>query len=347
MSIMFIVGCGESNTYDGENGLITSNRSTTSIDVALKNIFDEVIYKDANETYSQSLVLISSIEELNTTTNETKLIQAQSAFKELVLHYKRVEAVYVAGYNSDYMKDIAEFDLEHYVKGSKSQDTAGDLDAVFAGTKSLVANSLKGITALEYTLFGTQEDAMDLVAKMNQNRLTSALIMSKKITKHLLEVKDYYKDTSRFALDEEESVSALLNVLVQQALNLKDIRIGEGAGLVIKYKDNPSATRLEYYYSSYSLEAIKEILQAYKRVIDNGLESIAELGSARSEVDALSTSLREALEICESYVSTLENEISEQKTKDLYEAIRLIQNNFTALIVGLNFEQDILEADGD
>ncbi|QFR50005.1 hypothetical protein FJR48_09825 [Sulfurimonas lithotrophica] len=346
ISLMFIA-CGDENNYDGQNGLLSANASAQSIDAAIGSIYDEVIYKDANATYEQSLNLLASIEDLNSTKSEADLIEAQNGFKQLVLFYKRVEAVYVAGYNDDNMRDIADFYIEHYIKGSKSQDTAGDLEEVFSGTKTLVSNSLKGITALEYTLFGDKEDSSTLIAKMNQNRLDAALLMINKISSHLLEIKEYYESTSEFTTSSEDSVSALLNVLVQQALNLREIRIGEAAGLVVKYADDPSADRLEYYYSSYSLEAIKEILNTYKKVIQNGLESIAELGSSSSELKAVSDAINEALSICDSYSSTLENELTSQKTTNLFESVRTIQNNYTALITGLNFEQDILEADGD
>jgi hypothetical protein len=340
-------GCGGENSYDGQNGLLSSPGSKITVDESIENIFDDVIYKDANQTYNKSVELVSIVEDLNSTTDESNLLSAQRAFKELVLLYKRVETVYVAGYNDNEMRDIAEFYIEHYIKASKSQDIAGDLESVFAGSTGLVANSLKGITALEYTLFGNRQSNSDLLAKMNQNRLDAALVMAKKISGHLNEIKLYYKNTSSFRSGGEDSLNALLNVLVQQAFNLREWRIGEAAGLTLKYKDDPDAQRLEYYYSSYSLESIKEILKTHKRVIKNGLEEISKEGSASSELGAINHAVDEALNICDSYTTLIDDELSSEKTTNLFESVRTIQNNYTALITGLNFKQDILEADGD
>lgn len=342
----FFIGCGDENSYDGVNGLISSD-STLGVDESVQAIFDNVIYKDANETYNKSVSLISMIEDLNSSTTESNLQLVQDGFKDLILSYKKVESVYVAGYNNDNMRVVAEFYLEHYIKGSKSQDTAGDLESVFDGNRSLVANSLKGITALEYTLFGDRENLSELVAKMNQNRLDAASLMINKISSHLFEVLEYYENTSSFATSGEDSINALLNTLVQQALNLREMRIGEPAGLTIKYAGDSDATRLEYYYSSYSLEAIKEILKTHKRVLQNGLESIADEGSASSEAEAIRVAIDEALSICDSYAGIIDDELATQKTNNLFESVRTVQNNYTALIAGLNFQQDILDADGD
>jgi len=347
MLTLIFNGCGSENSYDGQNGLLSGSSAKATLDESVKKIFEDVIYKDINETYNKSVELTSIIEDLNTITNENNLKVAQDTFRELIILYKRVETVYVAGYNDDSMRDIAEFYLEHYVKGSKSQDIANDLDSVFSGTKGLVANSLKGITALEYTLFGNRQSSTELLTKMNQNRLDAALLMINKISAHLDEVKDYYSNISTFNTSGEDSVNALLNVLVQQAFNLREWRIGEAAGLTLKYKDNPDPKRLEYYYSSYSLESLKEILQTHKRVIQSGLSDIASEGSASSELKAISDAVDESLLICESYAGLIDDELTSEKTRNLFESVRTIQNNYTALITGLNFKQDILEADGD
>ncbi|MFT5662312.1 MAG: hypothetical protein ACI9TV_002962, partial [Sulfurimonas sp.] len=294
-----------------------------------------------------SQTLLKRIQTLNANSSVDNLLQAQIEFKKLVLAYKRVEVVYVAGYNSDSMRDIAEFYLENFIKGSKAQDIGGDLDRVFSGEASLIANSLKGITALEYTLFGDNENISTVVTKMKGIRLTSALIMIDKISGHLLEIQDYYEKTSTFSLGGEESLSALLNVLSQQSYNLRELRIGDGAGLTVKYLNKPLSTRLEYHKSLYSLESIKEILNTLKTVMEIGLTDIAALGNTSSEAEAISNAIDDALSITNSYPSTLESSLTNSRTTELYETTRIIQNNITALINGLNFTQDIIDADGD
>lgn len=346
--VSIFIGCsGGDNSYDGENGLLSGITNTTSLDTSINEIYTQVILEDSKSAFIQSQILLQSIQALNANSSEGNLLQAQIEFKKLVLTYKRVEAVYVAGYNSDNMRDIAEFYLENFIKGSKAQDIGGDLDRVFSGEASLIANSLKGITALEYTLFGDNESVSVITTKMNGIRLTSALIMIDKISGHLLEIQEYYEETSTFSSDGEDSLSALLNVLSQQSYNLRELRIGDGAGLTVKYQDNPSATRLEYYKSLYSLESIEEILKTLKTVMDIGLTDIAALGNTSSEAEAISSAIDDALSITGSFSSTLESSLSNSKTTALYETTRIIQNNITALINGLNFTQDIIDADGD
>lgn len=345
--MMVFVACSEDNNYDGVNGLPSGTIDTSSIETAIEELFIEVIIKDSRAVYTQSQVLEQSILALNTNASEQNILQAQEEFKKLVLAYKRVEAIYVAGYNDANMRDIADFFLEQYIKGSKSQDISGDLDRVFAGQASLVANSLKGITALEYTLFGNNESRSILSSKMNITRTSSALTMSSKIKGHLLEIQEYYVNTSTFKSDSDKSVSALLNVLSQQSFNLRELRIGEPAGFTTKFLNNPSSTRLEYYNSEYSLESIQEILNTFKTVMDTSLSAIATIGNASSEAEAISDAIDEALVLTKSYSSTLESSLTDSKTLELYETIRTIQNNITALINGLNFQQDIIDADGD
>ena len=342
------VGCGGDNSYNGENGLIDpTSTSSTSLDTEINSLYQDVIKKDAQNAYVQSAFLLSAVEDLNNSADEAHLQSARDEFKKLILSYKRVESSYVAGYNSDDMRDIADFYIEQFIKGSKSQDIAGDLDQVFAGTKQIVVNSLKGITALEYTLFGDVESITDIKAKMNQNRLDAALLMAKNIKVQFLDIQDYYQNDTKFLSSNDDAISALLNVLVDNSFRLRESRIGDGAGFTEKYKDNPSNTRLEYYYSTYSLNAIIEILNTHNNIMENGLKAIAIEGNAASEADAITTAIDDALALCNAYSGSLESNLADTKTQELYDTAKTLQNNYTALINGLNFTQDIVEADGD
>jgi predicted lipoprotein len=245
------------------------------------------------------------------------------------------------------MRDLADFYLEHFIKGSKSQDIPGDLDRVFNGTGSLSKNSSKGITAMEYTLFGHQESLSDLAAKMNTERLAAAVTIAGTIATNLKSVRDYYLDDTSFLENNDEAISALLNVLVDNVYKLKEIRIGDPAGYTAGYLDDPDSTRLEYYKSLYSLDAVKAILAAHKSIMDNGLSDIAEAGNAASEAEAIVAVIDEAIAICDSYEGPLEHNLDTLETEALYNAANLLQNNYTALINALNFTQDIIEADGD
>lgn len=346
LALLTFSGCGGDNNWDGKTGLNGSGGagSNSSVTLSVKTLYD-LIQKDSEKAYKNSLTMIESVKKLDAT--DLNIQDAQNRFKKLVLSYKRVETYYVAGKNSDDMFDIAGFYIEQFIKQSKNYDVAGDLDAVFAGSKAIVKNDLKGITALEYTLFGDAESLSDLREKMNAKRVASALIMAKNISKQFKAIDDYYKTDKTFLSSNDDAISVTLNVLVQQAFNLREWRVGEPAGYTAKFKDDPSTSRLEYHYSLYSTQSIKEILDTQKTIFSNGLKTIADSGNATAEADAILEAIDKALDICDSYSPNIESELESSKTKELYETARTIENGYIALIAGLNFTQDIVEADGD
>lgn len=342
------VGCGDDNSYDGVNGLLTSGGANQSdINTSILKIYQDVILADVNASYRKSLTLIQSVKDLNETNSSATLLSAQVVFKELALSYKRVESAYLAGRESNDMRDIADFYLEQFIFNSKGDTLFTDLDKIFNGIGSLYKNSHKGITALEYTLFDRNVSDSDMLVKMNIIRRESAITIAQTISLNLKKVQEYYLTKSTFLKDNDKAISLVLNQLVDNAYKLKEKRIGDAGGFTLKFKDNPDATRLEYYKSVNSLASIKEILLTHKSIMQNGLSDIAALGNASSEAEAILSKIDEALAICNSYSGSLESNIASAKTRELFDAAAYLQNNYTALINGLNFEQDLLEADGD
>jgi len=352
LSLLFItfsfVGCGNDNSYDGKNGLLSSGGADqTNIDSSILKIYENVILPDANASYEKSLALIQTLKDFNETKSSATLASAQAAFKELALSYKRVESAYVAGRESDEMRDLANFYLEHFIFNSKGDTLFRELENIFNGSGSLYKNSHKGITALEYTLFDMNASSSEMLAKMNTIRRESAITMAEAISLNLKKVQEYYLSESTFLDDSQRAIGLILNQLVDNAYKLKEKRIGDAAGFTLKFKDNPDPTRLEYYKSMNSLPSIKEILLTHKRVMQNGLSDIATLGNASSEAEAILSKIDEAVNICNSYAGPLESNITSTKTRELFDAVAQLQDNYTALINGLNFKQDLLEADGD
>ena len=349
-TLLSLSGCGD-NAYNGKTGLIGGDAS--SIDVSSNssvehsvNAIYSMIKEDSANAYINSLEMVQSINTLTITKSEANLLKAQEQFKKMALSYKRVEAIYVASVQDPNMKDIADFKIEQFIKQPKSYDVVGDLDKVFAGTKSIVANSLKGLTALEYTLFGTTETLSVLESKMSDNRLAAALLMSNNIAKQFKSIDDYYKGDTTFLADSDNAISITLNVLVQETFNLREWRIGEAGGFTAKY-DDTSITRLDYHKSLNSLESIKEILNTQKNIMNSGLKTIASLGNSTSEADAILTAIEDALTICNRYENPLEKDLKLTDFRELYDTVRVLQTNYTALINGLNFRQALLDADGD
>ena len=351
MMLFGLSGCNSDNSYDGRTGLIGGGGSSNvSVQKSVETIYSTVMLESSKTVYSVSLTLTESIKDFNNAPTEVNLNKARRDFKALALSYKRVESSYVAGYNSDNMRDLADFYIEHFIKGSKAADIPGDLDKVFKGSGALVKNSLKGITALEYTLFGHQESSASIIAKIEADeveRTASAMIIIDTLSKNLKKIEDYYKSDATFTANSDDAISALLNVLVDNAYKLKEIRIGDAAGYTVKYKNDPDNTRLEYYKSTNSLEAIIEILNTHQSIMDSGLKEIAIAGNSSPEADAILNVIDEMQSICQSYGEALEDELVSANTLKLYRAANILQSNYTALINALNFTQDIIEADGD
>lgn len=341
------MGCGSDNSFDGENGLLSSGVNKSGIDKSLSQLYTNVILTDINSSYSQSLILIQSVKDLNEMNSTATLLDAQTQFKELALSYKRVESAYVAGRESADMRDIADFYLEQFIFNSKGDTLFTELDNIYAGVGSLFKNSHQGITALEYTLFDKNVTTPVMLSKLNTVRLASAITMAEQISLNLKLVKDYYENESTFLDDGDTAIALVLNVLVDNAFKLREKRIGDPAGYTIKFINKSSVLNLEYHKSVNSLEAIKVILQTHKRIMQEGMSEIAVLGSASSEAETIISIIDDALGTCNSYGGSLESELVSSKTEALYERVSTLQTNYTALINALNFQQDLLEADGD
>ena len=147
VTLLSLSGCGEDNAYNGQTGLIGGGSSVeassnNSLNQSIKTLYS-MIQTDSSNAYIQSLEMLQVVNDLSANANEENLEKAQIEFKKLALAYKRVETVYVAGYNDANMKDIAEFYIEQFIKQSKSYDVMGDLDAVFSGTKPLLKMTSK------------------------------------------------------------------------------------------------------------------------------------------------------------------------------------------------------------
>ncbi len=348
-----LVGCGDDNSFTGKNLLAAQSIDQATIDEAVKDIYDKVILRDIYAANTQALKLIQSVTNLKDTNSSGNLSSAQASFKKLVLSYKRVESVYIAGRESDDMRDLADFRIEQFIFNSKGDTLFTDLDKIFNGIGTLQKSSHKGITALEYTLFDRNITQSEMLSKMNTIRRTSALTMAETISQNLVLVEQYYERESIFLEDSDTAISLLLNTLVDNAFKSREKRVGDAAGFTKNFIGNPRVDRLEYHKSVYSLEAIKEILNTHKSVMQNGLSNIAKFGNADSEGEAVVSSINAALAICDSYISSIEAELTDvsgnttQKTRDLYNSLGVLQTNYTSLISGLNFRQDLLEADGD
>lgn len=345
VAAFFIAGCMDDNAYDGENGLIGSGSGAAGTTAYLQQINDAVLVANATALRDQAEVVRLGIEALVLEQSAANLSYAQQQASLLFTQWKAVEAIYVAKKLDDALIDIpAQIDVFNI----GNLDIVARLDAVFVGSSplsgQLYQSATRSMGALEYTLYGAQEFA-DVT--MTQRRADAALIMINYLQGHIDTIADFYESSSAFVNAGEDAVGITINQLIDSAYKLKEWRIGDPAGFTVKYKDDPNAARLEYYHSKSSLLGMRAILNAQLSVMQNGLAAIAAANSAQSEGEALLSLLQDAIAQIDAFDTAIEEAPSSAAVRALYNSVATIQTSYTALINALNFQQDIIEADGD
>lgn len=346
LTTLLFFGCSSDNAYDGENGLISA---PLRADASLESLYESIYKNDANESYTAVQELVNSLQDLSQTQSQTNLQTAQVKFKAFILTQKKVEAAFLADAFSDDFLDTLGY-MEYFHSG-KNTDMVNELDTIFklntALSEALYKNSNKSITSLEYALFGEDENISSIMGKMDARRSEAALIMGEKIATYSLLIRDFYVNNESFLEDVKLSTSELINRLIDSTYKLKEWRIGEAAGLVKKYEGVVDKTKLEYYKSASSLDAIISILQTHQRIMQNGLGTIASNAGAQTQADAIAQTLQNTISTCQGFDASLEDSLSEERVKNLYNEINVLQQEYTALIASMNFTQKIIEADGD
>jgi predicted lipoprotein len=359
MVLSFLTGCGaDDNDYDGKNGLIQN--PSTPVD-ALSSLQEKVFQAHANGLNEALNALKTTLNGLDTNLTTSDVTNLQNSFTSIMKEWKSVQATYVAGdYNSSLI-DLPQF-IDFFHTG-KNLDVASDVEIALSQTtsieSSLFRNSSKSLTALEFLVFGRQTPTSELVVNINKNRsrwIDALKIVVDTLLKRTVSISNFYTSDIAFKANTTDASNALVNALIDSSYKLKEHRIGESAGYVVKYKDDPDASRLEFYNSKRSLEAIKAILVAHNEVM--GEQSYENFGSfaiangADTVVQKIRTNLINSLAIVEEFSTPIESVITtssvDNKVKRLYDEVaKLQQTYFESLINALNLTAEIIEADGD
>lgn len=344
LALLLLAGCGN-NDYDGENGLISGGGNSESLTASLQRINDDVLIANTALLADQAAATKLAITALQSEQSATTLTAAQDEASTLFRLWKRVEAFYIAdSYDNVYIDTPTLMDPFHV----GNIDIPERLEQIFAGTSALSGqlyqSATRSVVALEYTLYGDQE-ALDV--NMTQRRADAAAIMINYLIGHIDDITDFHASSTAFVSTGEDSVGIVINQLIDSIYKLREWRIGDPAGYTVKYQNDPDPIRLEYYASQKSLENIREILQAQLAVFTSGLTAIASENSAASEAQACVSLLQDAITQTGNFSTALESDPASAASLELYNIAYTIQTSYTALINALNFQQDIIEADGD
>ena len=355
---LLLSGCGGDNAFDG-SGLIGGGAEVKS-DV-FTSLQKEVLTLNANELLTSLAQLKSQIKafDANVTSNDVSAMQRN--FITIMQEWKSVESVFVAGdYNRDLARSARLFDF--YRTGKRlnvASDVASALKKNSPIDQALYLNSSKSITALEYLLFGANETEDNLVMAMNidSNRRVDALnVTIDNLMNISKEIHDFYKNDAKFVANSLDASNALVNALVDSAFRLKEHRIGDSAGISVKFKGNPDPSRFEYEKSRLSLEAMIAILTTHqdimgKRSYDN-FGSFASKNGASEIVTQIQKKIQSALTQLNAFSNPIEESITkisvDTKVQTLYDTIKTLQElYFASLIQALDLTAEIIEADGD
>ncbi|MEA2110800.1 MAG: imelysin family protein [Campylobacterota bacterium] len=342
---LLVLGCGSDNAYDGETGLIGSASAGGETATFLKQINNNVLIKNSVLQVQRADVAKNAIAELSQEQSSANLQAAQQQATLFFNTWKRVEALYVAKkYNDTMIDHPSQIDYFNIGKGSLTSKLDNIYASKFALQDLLFQSSTRSTTALEYTLFGNQEG---LDVNMTQRRADAAMVMIEYLIEKSDVIAEFYKSSSAFVNSSEESVGIMINQLIDSTYKLKEWRIGDAAGYTQNYKDKPDASRYEYYKSFNTRASIVEILSAQLEMMQEGLESIASQNAAANEAKAIIDLIKDAINQINNMSGLLESNPVTDETKTLYATVNALQNSYSSLISALNFQQDIIEADGD
>lgn len=298
----------------------------------MKTVLDDVLVKNSNEAMEVALEFSSHIKE------KKDLNILKEDFKKLVSAWKKVETFYLAAeFNEDTIDTPRYIDIFHNIKENLHNQIQRVINSKDDVSVEMYKNSFKTINALEYALYTKGFD---------DRRYEIINVIVNNILNRLDEINDVYlNDTAKFLADEKWANTAVINMLIESSFKLRDWRIGDMAGLSLKYKNKPNNRRAEYYLSKNSKVAVKAILEVHDKIINSSYgEFLIKKGSS-SEIELIKELIASSIH----NLKYLQNDNYEAKdVKKLYTSVdKLHKTYYVALVNALGITAKILDADGD
>lgn len=305
---------------------------------AQKNILTHVLIKNTQEA-------IKTTQQFNEQLNQVAYDEAKikTLFKTLVFNWKKVETLYLAGeLDNSYLDTPRYIDIFHNLKENLNEQMLRVQEGKDDVRVALFKNSFKTINALEYVLYSKKG--------FTPRDIEISKVIMANIQTHLEDILDVYQTQGeKFLSNELFSNGIVMNTLVQSVYKLKEWRIADVAGISLKYKNNPNASRAEHYVSQSSTHAIKAILLTHKEVLNsNDYFDFGDMYEKQLNNDDVKKS-RELIEIALAKLALIPNDdLSSKEAQELYVAVNNIYNHyFFSLIQDLKITSKILDADGD
>lgn len=355
---LLLSGCGGDNAYTG-TGVIGGGSSAEQKD-AMASIQQNVFIPHADGLVTNIITLQNAIKDFDANVTDDNVKQMQASFKFIMQEWKSVQSSYIAG---DYDRDLIDTpQLFDFYNTGKKLDVPADIDKALNSSvpieDALIKNSSRSITALAYLVYGDNMLLADMTTEMNKDnkRRVDAVSVTLDNLKILSsDMASFYQNDTKFATNTTDASNAIVNTLIDSAFKLKEWRVGEAAGIALKFKDNPNPNRLEYVQSTLSSEAMEAILKTHQDIM--GVRSYENFGSFASEngaekiVNEIRIQINAALSLVNE-LKPIEDAITtsgfDPKVQELYDTAKTLQVlYFDSLIQALNLTAEIIEADGD
>ncbi len=309
----------------------------------------QVLLKDSQHALASLRRLKTMLQEVQTGNPAISLAAVQQQFRILLLAWKRVETVYLAGgLDSDLIDHPRFIDFYHQANESIATQVRIALQSEEALPAAFYKNSSKSLNALEFLLFSGPDKTNPPTGKT----LQAALLCIDHIDPWLAEITGVYQNSGDFAGQQRKVLTLLVNRLIDSSYKLKNWRVGEAGGLVDKYRGKPSSARLEYVLSHTSLAAIIAILETHRKIVKNDknldLMSIARQSNVTSELRLLIDKIDQALLAARELATPLEDQLESPAYRKLFKALDELYNAYYFLLIeALNLNAQIIDADGD
>ncbi len=207
-----------------------------------QSLLDNIIMPDIEAAQTAITTLKKAIAD-NTDGHRGQAVD--KAFSKVVSTWKAVQAAYIVGELDSAMIDTPRL-MDTFHEGNEKLSVQIQR-AINSGDEPRIAlfkNTFKSINALAILLYQDQ----DLSA--TERHYADYVLTT--LGKHLNDIKTAYTaQTTAFNNNQDQSMSYVLNALIDSSYKLKEWRIGEAAGLTKKYAGKIDNRRQEYAKSGY------------------------------------------------------------------------------------------------
>ncbi len=249
----------------------------------MKSILDNVLLANSQNAMNVALEFSANIKD------KKDLTILKKDFTKLVSAWKKVETFYLAAeLNEDTIDTPRYIDIFHNIKENLHEQIQRVIDSKDDVEVEMYKNSFKTINALEYALYtkGFDDRRYEIINVIMNNMLN-----------RLDEINDVYlNDTSKFLNDTKWANAAIINMLIDSSFKLRDWRIGDMAGLSLKYKNKPNNKRAEYYLSLNSKIALRAILEVHDSIINSSYGDFLISKGAKAQITLIRKLIAKSLE---------------------------------------------------